>query len=448
MRLTSAIAGLALLAPCAAESAPPAARDAVKLSGSVRVRYETLDGQPRAGLPASDEQIALRTTVLGEYDAGTVRIGAELYDSRAWLHEPGDALSANEVNAVELVQAYIGADFDAPFGKGSKLGLQAGRFTQNLGSRRLVAADDYRNTTNGYTGLRADLKTASGLSATAIYVLPQIRLPDDRPSVEAHKVKWDRESFDLQLWGGYLASSGVILGATAEVGYFGLLERDWPGHPTRDRNLDTFSARPIRDPKPSRFDFEIEGIYQTGTISVSAAATAPKQEVAATFIHADAGYTFAGPANLRLSLEYDRASGDAPDGKFGRFDTLFGMRRADLAPAGIYNAIGRANIETLGLRAEIAPSANWDAFAAYRPMWLAEKTDSFSTTGVRDASGAAGSFAGHQIDARVRYWIVKGLLRAEANAVWLAKGRFLTSAPNAPATGDTRYLAMGLTATF
>ena len=31
---------------------------------------------------------------------------------------------------------------------------QAGRFTLNLGSRRLVAADDYRNATNGYTGLK------------------------------------------------------------------------------------------------------------------------------------------------------------------------------------------------------------------------------------------------------------------------------------------------------
>ena len=65
----------------------------------------------------------------------------------------------------------------------------------NLGSRRLVAADDYRNTTNGYTGLRADLKTRGGLTATAIYVLPQIRLPDDLPSVLDQDVRWDRESF-------------------------------------------------------------------------------------------------------------------------------------------------------------------------------------------------------------------------------------------------------------
>lgn len=443
-----------LLAPAAALAEPPSLQQAIgdpdnlKVSGSVRLRYETLDGQPRVGLPASDEQLALRSTLAAEYNTGVIRFGGELYDSRAWLHRPNDALSANEVNALELVQAYVAADLDAPFGKGSKLGVQAGRFTLNLGSRRLVAADDYRNTTNGYTGLRADVRTRSGLAATAIYVLPQIRLPDDRPSLEAHHVQWDRESFDLQLWGGYLSHNKLIEGVTAEVGYFGLLERDWPGHPTRNRDLDTVSARLIREPKAGSADFEVELISQTGDIRTSVSPGAPRQGVRASFVHADFGYSFAGQAKLRLSIEYDRASGDAAGGKYGRFDTLFGMRRADLAPAGIYNAIGRANIETLGLRAEIAPQPAWDAFAAYRPMWLAEKTDSFSTTGVRDPSGAAGRFAGHQLEGRVRYWLVKGSLRAEVNALWLAKGRFLERAPNAPATGDTRYFTAGLTATF
>ena len=149
-----------------------------------------------------------------------------------------------------------------------------------------------------------------------------------------------------------------------------------------------------------------------------------------------------------MSVEYDRASGDGRDGTYGRFDTLFGMRRADLAPAGIYNAIGRANISTPGIRAEVAPSQRWDAFATYRAMWLASRTDSFSTTGVRDPSGNSGNFAGHQFDMRVRYWVVPSFLRAEANAVWLAKGSFLENAPNAPDTGDTHYIAASLTATF
>lgn len=416
--------------------------DDFTLRATARVRYEALDGQPRAGFRASEEQLNTRTTLFAEYHPGTIRIGAELYDSRAWLTGPGTTLSTGEVNTLELVQAYVGADL------GDGAAIQAGRFALNLGSRRLVAADDYRNTTNGYTGLKADATLPGEVSATAIYVLPQVRLPDDLPSLRDLKTKWDRESFDLQFWGLLLARRNAFAGATVEAGYFGLAENDAPGRPNRNRHLDTFSARVIRDPRAGQADFEVEGIYQTGSIRASTAATAARVPVAAWFLHGEAGYSFTGRARMRLALEADAASGDAPGGKYGRFDTLFGMRRGDLAPSGIYNTVGRSNIVALGLRAEVAPAPSWDAFVAWRPLWLANRRDAFSTSGVRDATGAAGRFAGHQIDGRVRYWLVPGVLRAETNLVFLGKGRFYDVAPNSPGSRDTVYLSSGVTLTL
>lgn len=56
--------------------------DDLKITGSVRVRYETPDGQPRAGFLESDEQVAIRSTLAVEYKTGNIRIGGELYDSR------------------------------------------------------------------------------------------------------------------------------------------------------------------------------------------------------------------------------------------------------------------------------------------------------------------------------------------------------------------------------
>jgi hypothetical protein len=412
------------------------------------MRYETLDGQARVGFREADRQLAIRSTLAAEYRSGPARVGGEIYDSRAYLDRTGSAISSNEVNTFELVQAYVGADLGTALGKGSSLQVQAGRIMLNLGSRRLIAADDYRNTTNSYTGIRADFKGGDGTTATLIYTLPQIRLPNDLPSVRKARMRWDRESFDLRLWGGLIAKPKSLAGATAELGYFRLQEFDSPGRPTRNRNLHTISARMIREPKPGSFDFEAEGIYQFGDVRASVATTTPLLDVSAWFAHVDAGYSFPGALKLRLSLEYDYASGDRAGGRYGRFDTLFGMRRADLAPSGIYGAVARANISTPGLRAEIAPGKRFDAFGVYRPMWLAEKTDSFSTTGVRDASGRSGSFAGHHIEGRVRCWLVPGLLRGEINGLWLIKGRFLTDAPNAPDTGDTRYLAAGILATF
>lgn len=445
---TLAVAIQGLLSLCATPALANEAEDGLKISGAVRLRYEAIDGQARAGFNKSDDLLNIRTNILTEYRKDNLRFGVELFDSRIWGDDAGTPVTTNEVNALEPVQAYVAADFDGAFGKGTKLTLTAGRMMLNLGSRRLVAADDYRNTTNGYTGLRADIAAPRGWKATLIYTLPQIRLPDDPEGVRDAEVQLDKESFDLVLWGGQISKAKALGSAMAELSYFHLGERDAPGRPTRDRSLDTFGGRIIAEPRTGRFDYEVEAFYQTGHVSASLASSAARQEVSANFIHADVGYSFPGAWKPRLSVEFDRASGDRPGGKFGRFDTLYGMRRADLAPAGLYNAIARTNIITPGVRFEATPSKRLDWFAAYRAMWLAADEDSFSSTGVRDATGRSGDFAGHQWEARLRYWLLPERLRFEFDGVLLAKGRFLREAPNAPPGRLTRYVSFNLMASF
>ncbi|MBA3862765.1 MAG: hypothetical protein C0517_02330 [Erythrobacter sp.] len=70
----------------------------------------------------------------------------------------GTPISTGEVNALEPAQAYVDVECPDALGDGSSIKVQAGRFLLNIGSCRLVAADDYRNTTSGYTGLRADAR--------------------------------------------------------------------------------------------------------------------------------------------------------------------------------------------------------------------------------------------------------------------------------------------------
>jgi hypothetical protein len=124
------------------------------------------------------------------------------------------------------------------------------------------------------------------------------------------------------------------------------------------------------------------------------------------------------------------------------------MRRADFAPYGIYGVLTRTNVATPGVRLEVAPSDRFDWFCDYRVLFLASRTDAFSSSGVRDATGRAGSFAGQQIEGRIRYWLVPRSLVLEVDAVLLFKGRFLETAPNAPPTGDTRYVSFNLTSYF
>lgn len=423
------------------------AEDSISFSATERVRAEAIGGQARAGFNSSDELLNFRTTVAAAYEDGPLKLVAELWDSRVYGGNTRSPVSTNEVNALELVQAYVQADLAGTFGAGTKTNVQIGRLMLNLGSRRLVAADDYRNTTNGYTGVRAEFSTKSGWRATAIYTLPQQRRPDDLDQVLNNRVGVDHESFDLVLWGGQVSRAAIVAGAMLELSYFHLGEHDRSGRPTRDRSLDTAGLRLLREPAPGRFDLEIEGFLQGGQVSAGLSPQAARQQVRSWFFHADVGYTFPSAWKPRLSFDYDHASGDKPGGGFGRFDTLFGMRRADLAPAGLYNAIARTNLVSPGVRLEAVPDRRTDWFISYRPMWLASRFDSFSSTGVRDAAGRSGRFAGHQLDSRIRYKLLP-TVTLEADGVLLRKGGFLNAAPNAPAERWTRYLSLNLSAAF
>jgi Alginate export len=431
----------------AAASQPAAAEEAegLDLSGTVRLRYEAIANQARVGFNQDDDLLNLRTTLSAQYVNGPFLAVGELWDSRVYGGNTRSPISSSEVNALELVQAYVGWKGKAG---ATNVSVLAGRFMLNMGSRRLVGADEYRNTTNGYTGLRVDVAKGKTFTVTGIYVLPQQRRPDALGDVRDNKVAFDHEGFDQVLWGGNLSKARAIGPVTAEASFYHFGEHDRAGRPTRDRSLDTGGLRLLRDPAAAKLDGELEGFYQWGEVSSSTAANASRVSVSAWFIHAALGYTFPGLAKARLSVQYDRASGDRAGGKFGRFDTLFGMRRADIAPSGLYNAVGRANVSSPGVRLDVAPSKRWDAFVTYHPLWLAERTDSFSTTGVRDQTGRSGSFAGHQFDSRLRYWLRAERLRFEFDGVVLTKGRFLKEAPNAPVGGTTVYGSFNLTASF
>lgn len=441
---------LFVAAPACAEDPPPRPlkEKALELSGSHRARFETIDGQGRTGFNSSDDLFSFRTILLADYHiTPEVHVVAELWDSRAYNGNRGSPISTGEVNTLEPAQAYIGVTMPGALGEGSKIDLQAGRFLLALGSRRLVAADDYRNTTNSSTGVRADVAVRGGWKATLVYMLPQQRFPNDLDSLLANDAALDRESFDTVLWGGLVTRTNTIAGALVEVGFIHFGERDAPSRATRDRSLDTVSARLIRDPKPATWDFELEGILQRGTTSTGLSINAPTQEVSAWFVHADIGYTFAGGWKPRIAVEYDHASGDGPGGRFGRFDPILGMRRADLAPGALYNLILRSNLISPGVRLEATPGKNSDLMVSYRPFWLAAREDAFSSSGVRDPSGRSGSFAGHQLDARLRYRLTPKIM-LEGDIALFAKGRFMREAPNATIGSWTRYGSLNLILNF
>lgn len=445
-------AALAVIVALAGASGPAfaAEADAFHLSGSLRLRFETIDGEPRAGFGETDSLFNTRLRVLAEYRTKPVRLVAELYDSRVWGEDATTPITTGEVNAAELVQLHAAIDLGQALGKGTRLNLLAGRTVLNLGSGRLIWSDDYRNTTQGFTGVKADLALPGRVRLMGMYMLPQERLPDDRPGIVHSRIVWDKESLAQVLWGGFAAKSfGSARPVSVEASFYHFGEHDSPGRPTRDRSLNTAGLRLIAPPAPGRWDAEAEVMGQFGQTATSLAANAPLVPVGASFVHARAGYTFKAKWKPRLSVDFDRASGEGPGNRtFGRFDTLFGQRRLDFAPAGLYNAVTRGNIVSPGVKLEVVPSARLDGFVYYRPMWLADARDAFATTGVRDATGRSGAFAGHQVDADLRWWALPKRLRFELCGTLLAKGGFLRDAPNAPPGRLAKYVSINAVAFF
>jgi hypothetical protein len=209
-------------------------------------------------------------------------------------------------------------------------------------------------------------------------------------------------------------------------------------------------ARLARPASKGAFDYDLEAIRQSGHARATTSASDNAQlDVSAYFLHAEVGRSFGGTWSPRLALQYDRASGDGSNSEtYTRFDTLFGARRGEYGPTSLYGAVQRSNLSSPGVRLDVVPDKRWDGFIAYRALWLEDASDSFAATGVRDRTGLSGKFAGHQIEARARYWLVPKVARIDTGAAFLIKGRFLRDAPNAPDTGDTTYGYFDLTFTF
>ncbi|HET9448500.1 MAG TPA: alginate export family protein, partial [Steroidobacteraceae bacterium] len=221
--------------------------------------------------------------------------------------------------------------------------------------------------------------------------------------------------------------------------------------PSRNREFYTPGLRLSRKPAPAAWDFDFETAVQFGTARGSTAATDRHDlDHLAFFAHAETGHTLAAAWSPRVALLYDYASGDQSptDDESNRFDTLFGARRFEHGPTGIYGAFTRSNIHSPGARIVARPAARIEAMTTYRAYWLASDRDAWTTSGLRDPAGDSGSFIGHQLEARLRWDRRPGSFRLELGGAYLFGSTFIGNAPNAAARGDTAYGYVAIDFTF
>ena len=408
-----------------------------------RTRYEHLFDSFRPGRPGSGGMLAFRTLLSAELRPGPLRIGAELIDSRAYLHNDASAPTTGDVNPLEPLQAYVALEIEDALAADDHFRVAVGRLTIDVGGRRLVARNGYRNTINGFTGIDATYRLEDGPRFELFAATPVNRQPDDADRLADDVVEIDRESFDTVFAGQHITLPA--LDVTVEIYAFELAERDGPGRPTRNRRLFTPGTRVLWAPEPGRFDLELETALQVGR----SRASNDHSDVAdldhlASMQHAEVGYTFDAVAQPRVAARYDQASGDGDpdDGTNGRFDTLFGARRFEYGPTGIYGAFARGNVRSPGALVELSSPrtafGKLSGFVGWRAFWLAQARDAWITNGLRDPTGRSGNYLGNQLEGRVRYDAFPGNLGVEIGAAHLFAGGFATDAPGAnPDTQST-----------
>lgn len=406
-----------------------------------RSRYETLSNTFKANGKGGDQQIPMQTDVFLEAHLGDFRIGGEFLDARQFGADSGSGVNNTHVDEADFIQAYLAwADQNVLYsGLGTE--IKVGRQTLNFGSRRLIARNVFRNTINSFDGLLVRMLDYDNWQFNAFLTMPVNRYPTASADILDDQIMFDRADGRTWFSGGFLEVYNLPWKINAEAYLYHLDEGDSRLNQTRNRRYFTPGMRFYIKPTKAEFDFSYEGIGQFGTVRADTnARTGKNLSHTAWYQHIDAGYTFDVPWQPRFAFEYDYASGDKNpnDGKDERFDTLYGARRFEYGPTGIYGAFARANINTPGYRLNFAPRSDVQASIAHRFFWLAERKDAWTGANLQDRTGRSGDFVGQQLELMAR-WDVNSSLNVETGWTHLFKGEFAKKAPQAPKGDDTDY---------
>ena len=402
------------------------------LGGEYQARLQGIDNQFRASpaLAGSDSFLVQRTLLHAGVDfekAGVAPMAAliELADMRILGGATGSAINNTVANAFDILQGYVDLRL-GEFGSGEHR-VRLGRQTLTLGSGRLTARNRWRTAITSYNGvdyLWEDKEDNSYLHL--FWLLPLQRLPEERNSLLDNDVELDQESVDNQFF-GFFQSRPLTEDLTFENYAFVSLENEAG---SLRRRLVTPGMRFLVDRAPGHVDLEVESVVQFGT-SRTAVGGADLNHLAG-FVHAHIGYTFAMPwtPNVRLAFDYATGDRDPNDGENNRVELLQGVNRPDFGPTENYLALRRQNISSPELRVRVQPDEHVWAYAAYRPAWLASRSDAWVSAGVRDPSGNSGNFIGNQFEVRTRWDVLPGQMYFEAGGLLFFAGNFPGNAPN------------------
>jgi len=372
-----------------------------------------------------------------------ISFGAELLDARQALADTETPLTTGLVNTAALQQLYANIKLGSLLQENSSLDIKTGRQTIDLGSRRLIARSTFNTAPTSFIGLVATFNSADSNRWRAFHMSPVLKLPGDFDSLQNNETSPDKGNNKVKISGFFSELPTLFEAFRSDFYFVHLSEEDSSRQQTADRRLNNAGFRFYRPAASAAIDFELESVVQWGSSHASASsADTARLTHRAQLVHIELGYTFHGDWRPRLQFQLDYASGDKDpnDGSNNRFNTLYGDRRFDFGPTGIYGPFSRANLLTAGYRFTAVPAGNLRLMLSHRAYRLASAHDVWQGTGLRDSSGRSGRELGHQFEARLQWDAAPGNLTLEAGIALLDAGSFAKNAGKTNPASETRFV--------
>lgn len=378
----------------------------LRVRGEFRERMEGFDG---AGF------VEDRTDL---YYLSRVRLNATITPSRLLSFQ----VQGQDARVARKTVGAVGAPFKAPIDlrmafadvgdAKSRIAARVGRQELVFGEQRLVGHVSWLNAARTFDAAKVTFR-APAFSVDA-FGASVVRIMDGA---------FDRSGNGNRFAGAYATAPKLIPLGSVEPYLF------W----RRDENLRTETAAfgdlaqttvgvRLAGRLPARLDYGVEMAMQRGSLGTD--------EVKAWAGHWQLRETLPGAAAVRLTGEYNYASGDKnpADGVRGTFDQLYPTGHDKY---GLADQIGWKNISHLRGGLEFTPVKGLPVTTNYHSWWLAETRDGVYTAGsaplARVTSGASSRHVGQEIDVQVARALTPQLQLA-AGYAHIFTGSFLKQA--------------------
>ncbi len=361
------------------------------------------------------------------------RFVVEFQDSRAFnsIYQ----YQGQEINQSELISAYGELFFKDVFGKDDRgndrpLTLRAGRFHFELLDRRLIAENEFRNTTNNFEGFRVKIgKKDNDWDIDSFLMRPVVRYPDwfDRPEW----ANWIYGSvLSIRRWSEYATIQPYFLGRKQFADVINTSNALRVHRETYAPGLRVYGV--LGD-----FDYDFDINKQFGEIGEFRDFGARRNAIQTTVQHDaiayafEAGYTFSDhPWKPRISANYAYGSGNKSpfDSVNQTFDIFYGFNQ----PFSRDDYFAWNNIKAPKARLEFTPLKNLQIDTAFSAYWLASAAAAWDRANLFAPLGNRGTFLGTEVDFRARYKLSQFInLTASYARFW--PGSFTSSFANAVA---------------